>query len=111
MPALASRSAISMTRLVTARSDGPAALERPDEGDLVGVFEIAANRQSARDPGDRPDDRLEPLGEVHRGRLTFEGRVGRHDHLDERLPVPCGRIRPIEKLADPELLRSDAIDR
>ena len=55
-PAFASRSRISATRLLIG-SDRPPALERPDEGHLVGVLEIAADRQPAGDPG---DDRRRP---------------------------------------------------
>ena len=84
MPALASRSRISLTRLLTGRSDRSPALERPDQGHLVGVLEVAADRQAAGDPADDADHRLEPLGEVHRRRLALEGRVGGQDHLVER---------------------------
>ena len=37
----------------SAPSDRPPALERPDQGHLVGVLEVAADRQAAGDPGDR----------------------------------------------------------
>ena len=111
MPALARRSRISKTRLLIAPSDRPPALERPDQGDLVGVLEVATDRQAAGDPADHPDHRLEALGEVHRGRLALEGRVGGHDHLDERLAVAGGCVGALEQLADPQPIRADAVDR
>ena len=91
--------------------DRPPALERADQGHLVGVLEVAADRQAAGDPADRADHRLESLGEVHRGRLAFERRVGGHDHLDERRAVAGGCVGPLEELADLEPVRADAVDR
>src|SRR6478735_6642110 len=100
MPALASRRRISLTRLLIAWSDGSPALEGADQGHLVGVLEITPDREAARDPADDADHRLEAFGEVHRGRFSFEGRIGGHDDLHERRPVACGRIGPLEELAD-----------
>ena len=57
------------------------------------------------------DDRLEPLGQVHRGRLALEGRVGGQDDLDERLAVARGLVGAREQLADPEPVRPDPVDR
>src|SRR4029078_2825138 len=111
MPALARRSRISMTRLLIGESDRPAALEGPDESHLIGIFEVAPDRQPAGDPGHGPADRLESLGKVHRGGLAFERRVGGHDHLDERLTIARGAVRPLQQLADAQLVRPDAVDR
>ena len=58
-----------------------------------------------------PTTGLEPLGEVHRGRLALEGRVGGQDDLDERLAVARGLVGPLEQLADPQPVRPDAVDR
>ena len=47
-----------------------------------------------------PDDGFEPLREIHRGRLTLEGRVGRHDDLDERRSLPGSLVGSLEGLLD-----------
>ena len=54
---------------------------------------------------------LEPLGEVHRGGLALERRVGREDDLDQRLARPLRLVRPGEELADLEAVRPDPVDR
>src|SRR3954454_4808125 len=107
MPALARRSRISLTRVLIGRSDRAPALECPDERYLVGILEVATDRQSAGDPGDRSDHRLEAVGAVHRGRLALECRVGCHDHLDERLAVSGRGVGPLDQLADAQLVRPD----
>ena len=104
MIGLMSRSSASLTRLLTGRSrdlELAPALQRPDEGHLVGVLEVATDRDAARDPGDGADVARQPLGEVHRGRLALERRVGGEDHLLVRLAV-AARARPtrLEQLAD-----------
>src|SRR3954470_9404532 len=71
--------------VVTARSLGShfaAARERPAEGDLVGVLEVGAHRQAARQPC-HPNASAQPVGEEGGGRLAGHVRVGReHDLLD-----------------------------
>ena len=107
--ALRSRSPISARRLLTSL-DRPPALEGADEGHLVGVLEVAADRQAARDPADERDDRLQSLGQVHRRRLAFERRIGREDDLLERRPVAGGLIGADEQLADVQPLGTDPVD-
>src|SRR3954468_3165034 len=82
---LARRSRISPTRLDIGWSDCPPALERPDQRHLVGIFEVAADRQASGDPADAADGALEPLGQIHRRRLALECRVRREDDLLDRL--------------------------
>src|SRR4051794_21876897 len=94
-PAFASRSRISETRLLMA-SDGPPTLKGSDQGDLVGVFQVATDGQTASDATDDTDHRLEPLGEIHRGRLTLERRVRRHDDLDEGRPLPRSLVGALQ---------------
>ena len=64
-----------------------------------------------RDPGDAADDRLQPLGQVHRGRLPFQRRVGGEDHLLERRAVTRGLVGALQQLADAQPLGADAVDR
>src|SRR5262245_52298711 len=110
-PALARRSPISARRLLKARrSDGPSPLEGTDEGDLVGVLEVAADGQPAGDARHGSDDGLESLGQIHRGRLAFERRVGREDDLLEGLAVASRLIGAPEQLADAQALGTDPID-
>ena len=72
-------------KISAARADH---LERARERrDLVGVLEVAADRQAARQPVTPPDRRQE-RGQVDRGRLALEVRVGRQDNLLDRLAVP-----------------------
>ncbi len=91
----------------TARRPWRARIER----DLVGVLEVAADRQAAGDPADDTDDGLEALGEVHRRGLAFQGRVRREDDLLERLAGPRCLVGAGEQLADAESLRPDPVDR
>jgi hypothetical protein len=71
-----------------------AAGQRAAERDLVGVLEVAADGQPAREPGDA-DAVSQPVGEVGGGRLAGHVRVGReHDLAD---PVPGDAL---EQLVD-----------
>ena len=60
------------------------ALERPAERQLVGVLEVAPDRQPAGDPGHPDPEGREQPGEVHGGGLTLEVGVGAQDHLGDR---------------------------
>src|SRR4029078_769447 len=60
-----------------------ATLQRPDQGDLVGVLEVPADRDAPRDAGHAADLAREALVEVHRGGLALERGVGGEDHLGE----------------------------
>src|ERR1035437_895093 len=93
------------------RSDGTPALKGADQGDFVGIFEVAADGQSPRNSRDASHDRLQALRQVHSGGLTFQGWVGGDDHFLERLPLVLGLLGPLEKLADLVLVRTHAVDR
>src|SRR3712207_2755867 len=84
----------------------PPSLERSTEGDLVGVLKVPTHGQSTREPG-HPDSQVgqEP-GQVRRGRLALEVRIGGEDDLGD------GSVgQPGHELLDPELIRADALDR
>src|SRR5690606_1905294 len=94
-----------------ARPDGlaldlPAALQGPPQRQLVGVLEVAAHRQAARDPGDPHAERLEQPAEVHGRRLALEVGVGAQDDLGDALPLDA-----VEQLPHPQLVGADPLDR
>src|SRR6202521_5842250 len=82
------------------------ALERANQRHVVGVFEVAANRQAAGDAGHHRHMRSEQVGQVHGGRLSLEVRIGGQDHLLD----PAGG-HPHDQFAGSDLLRTDAVDR
>src|SRR5919106_4896782 len=86
--------------------DKAPALEGAEEGDVVGILEVPADRQPARDARHRSRVRREQVGEVHGGRLAFEVRVGGEDDLFHPAALDAG-----EELADAKALRTDAVDR
>src|SRR5690606_11608548 len=90
------------------RSQGPAALEGLAEGDLVGVLEVGADREPARQPGDGDVGHAlaQDVGEVERGRLAGRRRVRRDDDL-----AHAALLGPADELLDAEVLRVDAVDR
>src|SRR5439155_17847511 len=110
-PTFARRRSASTTRYRIGRSDRAPALEGPDQRDLVGILEVAADRDAACDPGDRADRALEPLGEVHRRGLALERRVRRDDDLLERRPRRLRLVGAREQLPDAEAVRADPVDR
>src|SRR5665213_716668 len=81
------------------------ALEGPAEGQLVGVLEVTAHRQSAGDPGNGQPQGLEEPGEVHGRGLALEVGVGAEDHLGDPLAVEAE-----QELAHPELFGPNALD-
>ena len=85
------------------------ALERPDEGHLVGVLEVAAHGDAPGDPGDGADVAREALGEVHRRGLALERRVGGQDDLLVRLARRLALRGPLEQLADAQPVGADAV--
>src|SRR5258705_6252026 len=92
------------SRFSASRSDmgsvGAPALVGADRGHLVRVLEVAAHREPPGDPADYPNASLEPLGEVHRGRLALEGRVRGEDDFLERRAVALRVVRAGEEVAD-----------
>ena len=99
-PALRRRSPISMRRLLTVGQTA----RRPWSARIS----VTSSAYSRSPPTGRPrairvtlpDDRLEPLGQVHRGRLALEGRVGGDDDLHERRAVARRLVGAGEELAD-----------
>src|SRR5262245_49832027 len=82
------------------------ALEGLAEGHLVGVLEVAADRQPAGDASDAHAERPQQLGEIDRGGLALHARVRGEDHLVHRL-----RLEPGEQLAHLDVLRPDPVQR
>src|SRR5450759_2892828 len=96
---------------VAHESDRPTALERPDQRDLIRVFEVPADWQAPREPGDDSDPSLEPLRDVGRGDVSLQRRVGCEGDLLEGLAIQLGGHGPLEELGDPQSLWADPIHR
>src|SRR5919202_3326998 len=78
--------------------------ERSAERDLVGVLEVAADRQAAREPG-HAHTAAKAVCEVRGRGLAGHVRIGReHDLLD------AVRLHAAEQLVDPKVLWFDAVE-
>src|SRR5690606_20617689 len=86
--------------------DTASPFERPAQGDLVGVLEVAAYGQSTRKPRQAQPQVLEQPGEVGRGGLALEVGVGGQDDLGD---LAVGE--PLQQFLDPQLVGADALDR
>src|SRR5262249_32304344 len=85
--------------------DVAAAFEGLGEGALVGVFEVAADGQTARDAGDAHAERLEELGEINGRGLALHARVcGEDDFLH------AGRLEAHQELAHTQVLGANAVE-
>src|SRR5215468_9185305 len=84
----------------------PAALEGAAERHLVRVLQVTAHRQPAGRPGYPQPHRLDQPGQVGRGRLALEVRVGCQDQLGHG---PVGQ--PRHEFTDPQVVRADPVDR
>ena len=88
------------------------ALERADQGHVVGVLEVAADRQAAGDPGDRR--RRRPSSRSARyiavASPSSVGLVARMTSSNGS-PSRVGLVDALEELADLEPLGADAVDR
>src|SRR6266508_1104899 len=93
-------------RLLALEGHLAAAGEGATEGDLVGVLEVAADRQAAGDPGDPDAERGEQTGHVHGGGLALDVGVGRQDDLADPVRLQAG-----EQLPDPQVVGADPLDR
>src|SRR5579862_1454019 len=81
------------------------ARERSSERHFVGVFEVAADREAAREARDA-NAIAKPAREIGRGRLAGRVRVrGEHD-LDHAVALDA-----VEELVDPQVLRFDPVER
>src|SRR5262245_7829935 len=87
-------------------SDLAPALQRLGERHLIGVLEVAADGQPARDAGHAHTERAQELGEVERGRLALDVGVGGEDHL-----AGAAAVETREQLADLQVFRTDAVER
>src|SRR5947209_2437391 len=79
-------------------------LESTAEGDLVGVLEVATDRQAAGETSDAQPHRLDQPGEVRRGRLTLEVGVSGDDQLRD---IAC---EARHQLADAQVVRTDTLN-
>src|SRR6266567_87224 len=84
----------------------PPALERPSQRHPLGILQVASDGQPAGRPGDPQAERLHQPGQVRRGGLALEIRVGGQDQLAD---LPVGE--PGHQLGDPQVLGSDAVHR
>src|SRR5215213_7078412 len=76
-------------------SNLPPSLHRLAHRDLVGVFEIAADRDAHRDAGHTDAERLQQAGQVDRRGLSLDVRVGGQDHFFD-LPLPHALEEPAD---------------
>src|SRR2546429_8334011 len=97
-----------LTRLSTdPGSHLPAALERLGEGDLVGVLQVAPDRETARETGHSDAAaRLEEGRDVHRRGVALEVRIGREDDLRDAVALDA-----FQELPHPEVVRPDPVER
>ena len=84
----------------------PSAGERPAERHLVGVLEVAADREPRGEAGDPHPERAEHPRQIARRRVPLEVRIGRDDHL-----LHLARLEPAQEPLDIELVGADAVDR
>src|SRR6201996_4374345 len=81
-------------------------LEGAAQCHLIGVLQVAPDRQAARGPGDPQAHRLYQTSEKRGGRLPFEFGIGGEYQFCHR-PVS----EPGQQLLDPQLVRADPVDR
>src|ERR1700744_4346845 len=81
-------------------------LEGAAQCHLIGVLQVAPDRQAARGPGDPQAHRLDQPSEKRGGRPPFEVGIGGEYQFCHR-PVS----EPGQQLLDPQLVRADPVDR
>src|SRR4051794_19421455 len=86
--------------------DATAALERPPQGDLVGVLQVPTDGQPAGETGDREPHRGHQAGQVGGGRLALDVRVGRDNE-----PGAGAAHQPGHELLAPQVVGSHTVDR
>src|SRR5216683_3137891 len=79
---------------------------RLQHGDLVGVFDIAADRDTHRDAGDFHARTFQLLREIGGGGFALYGGVGGDDDL-----VHAARVDTSNEVGDAKLLRPNAMQR
>src|SRR5690554_6496087 len=82
------------------------ALEGATERDLVGIFEITADREAGCEAGHAQVEVHEESRKIGLGRLTLEVRVGGDDVLGDR-PIR----QPLHQLTDAQIVWPDPVDR
>src|SRR5204862_6559837 len=87
-------------------ADLAATLQGLGERDLIGILEVAADGQAARDASDAHPQRAEQLRQVERGGLALDVGVGGQDHLAGG-PV----LEAQQQLAHLEVVGADAVQR
>src|SRR6185437_8985439 len=81
-------------------------LEGAAQRHLIGVLQVASDRQAARGPGDPQAHRLYQPSEKRGGRLPFEVGIGGEYQFCHR-----SVSEPRHQLLDPQLVRADPVDR
>src|SRR5438093_3088619 len=84
----------------------PSAFESLRHRNLIGVFEIAADRKSEREPRRAHAKRTKLLGQIERGRFAFDVRIGRDDDL-----ANAPALNAPQQAADVDILRPDSLER
>src|SRR5206468_3101503 len=80
--------------------------ERSGKRDFIGILEITADRQSARQASYSDPERPHQTMDIHRRCLALEVRVRRQQDFRD-----CARAKPPEQLAYPKILWPNAVDR
>lgn len=80
--------------------------DRPSKRQFIGIFKIPTHGKSACNACDRQSHWLEKTCEVHRGRVSFEIRVGAENDLADLLV-----FNACEELSNTQLLWPDAFNR
>src|SRR5574341_471321 len=81
-------------------------LQRLRQGNLVGVFEVASDGEPPGDAREPHAQRAEQPGQIERGGLALDVRVGGEDHL-----AHGPALQPQQELAHLEIVRPDAVER
>jgi len=77
------------------------------DGNFVGVFQVAAHGQASGDAGDPSGAQFfDLLGEINRGGLALDRRIGGEDNLFD-VPV----FQPPQKTGDAQMLGANAVQR
>src|SRR5438067_1455748 len=79
--------------------DFPAAFQGPAERELVGIFQISADRKAAGDTGDLEGQMLQQRSEVHRRGVAFDVRIGAENDFGDSLCIDA-----VEQFADSQLV-------
>src|SRR6185295_7925804 len=77
-----------------------------EHGDFVGVFNIATNRNSHRNPRNFQSSSPQLSGQINRGRLTLNRRIGGNNHF-----IHLSVLHAPHQVPDPQLLRANSVQR